>query len=79
MKTLLGVLLVGLITFGLVGVTSAEGKPFRVHGYVQWIGGMLAGLYRSGDVVAIYERWFGTFGTPSQALKFMYLINGLPE
>ena len=34
---------------------------------------------RSGDVVSIYERWFGTFGKPSQALKFMYVINGLPE
>jgi ABC-type amino acid transport substrate-binding protein len=39
----------------------------------------LAGLYRSGDVVPIYERWFGTFGKPSQALDAMYLLNGLPE
>ncbi len=39
----------------------------------------LAGLYRSGDVVPIYDRWFGTFGKPSQALDAMYLLNGLPE
>lgn len=39
----------------------------------------LAGLYRSGDVVALYDRWFGTFGKPSQAIQAMYLLNGLPE
>lgn len=39
----------------------------------------LAGLYRSGDIVAIYERWFGAFGKPSQAIQAMYLLNGLPE
>ncbi len=39
----------------------------------------LAGLYRSGDIVPIYERWFGAFGKPSEALEAMYLLNGLPE
>jgi ABC-type amino acid transport substrate-binding protein len=39
----------------------------------------LAGLYRSGDIAAIYERWFGAFGKPSPALQLMYLLNGLPE
>jgi ABC-type amino acid transport substrate-binding protein len=39
----------------------------------------LAGLYRSGDIGAIYERWFGAFGKPSPALQLMYLLNGLPE
>ncbi|HEX5605069.1 MAG TPA: amino acid ABC transporter substrate-binding protein [Candidatus Binatia bacterium] len=39
----------------------------------------LAGLYRSGDVAPIYERWFGGFGKPSDALRAMYLINGVPE
>lgn len=39
----------------------------------------LARLYRSGDVVAAYERWFGAFGKPSQAIQAMYLLNGLPE
>ena len=39
----------------------------------------LAGLYRSGDIVAIYDRWFGAFGKPSQAIQAMYLLNGLPE
>jgi len=39
----------------------------------------LAGLYRSGDVAAVYDRWFGVFGKPSQAIQAMYLLNGLPE
>jgi len=39
----------------------------------------LAGLYRSGGIAPIYERWLGTFGKPSQPLQAMYLLNGLPE
>ena len=39
----------------------------------------LAGLYRSGEIVPIYDRWFGAFGKPSQAIQAMYLLNGLPE
>lgn len=39
----------------------------------------LAGLYRSGDVAQIYDRWFGGLGKPSEALQMMYLLNGLPE
>jgi len=39
----------------------------------------LAGLYRSGGIAPIYERWFGAFGKPTQALQAMYLLNGLPE
>jgi ABC-type amino acid transport substrate-binding protein len=39
----------------------------------------LAGLYRSGDIGPIYERWFGAFGKPTPALQAMYLLNGLPE
>jgi glutamate/aspartate transport system substrate-binding protein len=39
----------------------------------------LASLYRSGDIVPIYDRWFGAFGKPSPAIQAMYLLNGLPE
>jgi ABC-type amino acid transport substrate-binding protein len=39
----------------------------------------LAGLYRSGDIAPIYERWFGAFGKPSEAIQAMYVLNGLPE
>jgi ABC-type amino acid transport substrate-binding protein len=39
----------------------------------------LAELYRSGAIAPIYERWFGSFGKPTQAIQAMYLLNGLPE
>jgi ABC-type amino acid transport substrate-binding protein len=39
----------------------------------------LAALYRSGAVAPIYEKWFGAFGKPTQAIQAMYLLNGLPE
>jgi ABC-type amino acid transport substrate-binding protein len=39
----------------------------------------LAAVYRSGDIVPIYDRWFGAFGKPSPAILSMYLLNGLPE
>jgi len=39
----------------------------------------LAQLYRSGSIAGIYDRWFGSFGKPTQAIQAMYLLNGLPE
>jgi glutamate/aspartate transport system substrate-binding protein len=39
----------------------------------------LAGLYRAGGALPIYEKWFGAFGKPSPALQAVYLLNGLPE
>lgn len=39
----------------------------------------LAEIYRSGDIVPIYDRWFGALGKPSEALQIMYLLNALPE
>jgi ABC-type amino acid transport substrate-binding protein len=39
----------------------------------------LAELYRSRAIAPIYERWFGAFGKPTQAIQAMYHLNGLPE
>jgi glutamate/aspartate transport system substrate-binding protein len=39
----------------------------------------LAELYRSGGFIPIYDRWFGVFGKPPEAIMVMYLLNGLPE
>src|SRR5215471_6905177 len=39
----------------------------------------LANIYRSGDVVPIYEKWFGSMTTAAPLIGAMYLINGLPE
>jgi ABC-type amino acid transport substrate-binding protein len=39
----------------------------------------LARLYRSGDVVPLVGKWFGSMGKPGQLLGAMYLINSMPE
>ena len=39
----------------------------------------LAGLYRSDEMVRIYETWFGGIGRPSNVLVMMYVLNALPE
>ena len=39
----------------------------------------LATTYRSGDILAIYDRWFGSFGKPGDAIVAMYMLNGLPD
>jgi ABC-type amino acid transport substrate-binding protein len=39
----------------------------------------LAAMYRSGEILTIYDRWFGILGKPSEAIKAMYLVTGLPE
>jgi len=39
----------------------------------------LAGLYRTGKINDIYERWLGKFGKPSLLLSAMYFIQGISE
>jgi ABC-type amino acid transport substrate-binding protein len=39
----------------------------------------LARLYRSGQVIDIYAKWFGQWGAPSALTIGMYAIEGLPE
>ena len=39
----------------------------------------LAGLYRSGAVIPLYETWFGSMTTAGPINAAVYLINALPE
>lgn len=39
----------------------------------------LARLYRTGEVLKIFERWFGKLGDPPAPLAAMYLMNATPE
>ena len=39
----------------------------------------LSQIYRSGEIVDIYRKWFGDIGEPSPALKVMYILYSLPE
>ena len=40
---------------------------------------VLAGLYRSGEVKRIYNRWFSNLGSPPPLLDSLYDLNGLRE
>jgi ABC-type amino acid transport substrate-binding protein len=48
--------------------------PFRLL-----VNRTLASLYRSDEMVRIYETWFGGIGRPSNVLVMMYVLNALPE
>jgi len=39
----------------------------------------LARLYRSPDMIGVFEKWFGALGKPGDALVLMYATNALPE
>jgi ABC-type amino acid transport substrate-binding protein len=39
----------------------------------------LSRVFRSDDIVRIYEKWFGDMGKPSPALILMYAITAIPE
>ena len=40
---------------------------------------VLARLYRSAQIMDIYERWFGKIGKPAPGLLAVYMLNGVPE
>ena len=39
----------------------------------------LVGLYRSGDIDPIFQRWLGNLGKPGTLLHAMFYLNTLPE
>lgn len=39
----------------------------------------LSRMYRSQDIVRMYEKWFSDMGKPSPALVLMYAITAIPE
>jgi len=47
--------------------------------FKQAVNQTLARLYRTGEVMEVYDHWFGKLGKPSQLLVTMFALNGLPE
>jgi ABC-type amino acid transport substrate-binding protein len=39
----------------------------------------LARLFRSKQIIEVYERWFGKLGKPTPMTIAVYVLNGLPE
>jgi glutamate/aspartate transport system substrate-binding protein len=57
------------------GLMMRRGDPaFRLS-----VNRSLASLYRSREVVPIFEKWFGSMTTAGHLIGAMYVINGLPE
>ena len=48
--------------------------PFRLA-----VNRVLSSLYRSGEIMQIYGRWFGKLGQPGNLLIAMYALHALPE
>jgi ABC-type amino acid transport substrate-binding protein len=40
---------------------------------------VLARLYRTGEIMEVYDRSFGALGKPPGAILAVYNLNGLPE
>lgn len=47
--------------------------------FKQAVNRVLAQLYRTGEIMKIYNVWFGKFGKPPVPLILMYQMNALPE
>lgn len=39
----------------------------------------LAGLYRSGEIKSVFDRWLGSLGRPSVLLTALYYLQSIPE
>ena len=39
----------------------------------------LAQVFREGEIVGLYRKWFGQFGEPPELLKALYLIQSFEE
>jgi ABC-type amino acid transport substrate-binding protein len=49
-------------------------QTFQVH-----VNRTLSALYRSGAIVEIYERWFGSFNQVSPLVRSLYLLHSWPD
>jgi ABC-type amino acid transport substrate-binding protein len=43
------------------------------------VNGALAGIYRSGSITEIFDRWFGGMGKPGSMLQATYVLGAIPE
>jgi glutamate/aspartate transport system substrate-binding protein len=53
---------------------ARDDQDFRVA-----VNRAIARLYRSGEILKIYERWLGPLGAPSLLLNATYFLQGIPE
>jgi glutamate/aspartate transport system substrate-binding protein len=64
-----------LFSYEPYGLMMRRGdNTFRVQ-----VNHVLSSLYRSGEIVPIYERWFGPFQAAGALMQALYLLHSLPE
>jgi ABC-type amino acid transport substrate-binding protein len=82
--------LIGLVATRGAGVYSLLDEDFSVepyafafgrgdHAFRLAVNSVLARLYRSGDIVGIYNRWLAPLGPPSTLLSATYYIQAIGE
>jgi glutamate/aspartate transport system substrate-binding protein len=55
-------------------VVRREDPEFRLA-----VNRALVGIYKRGDIDAIFQRWLAPLGKPSALLNAMFYLNSLPE
>jgi ABC-type amino acid transport substrate-binding protein len=48
-------------------------------GLRQAVNAALAQIYRDGEIVPIFGKWFGSLGEPTGLLRAMFLFGAIPE
>jgi glutamate/aspartate transport system substrate-binding protein len=65
----------GYFSYEPYGLMLRRGDPdFRLA-----VNRVLSRLYRSGEIIPIFERWFGPYDRASDLLRAMYQLHSLPE
>ena len=39
----------------------------------------LSRIYRDGEIVSIFNKWFGSLGEPTPLVRAMFILGSLPE
>lgn len=43
------------------------------------VNGALSRIYRDGEIVSIFNKWFGAFGEPTPLVRAMFILGSLPD
>ena len=57
----------------------AIGLPRGDAGMRLAVNGALARIYRDGEIISIFNKWFGKFGEPTTLMRAMFMFGALPE
>lgn len=61
-------------TYEPYGLMMRRDADFRLA-----VDSSLSRLYRSGEIVPVFQHWFQPLGNPGEMIKVMFMLNGLPE